>query len=113
MPDDTARPTVETVETLLAHPGIVRHLEGLKRLRVAVNPEAGEVSGHGRLAGTELVITGPVDAETAEEAFHLTRVIPREEGHLRIDFSYPRADLWGRAELDAGGRVIDLDVEEG
>ena len=109
MPDPTA-PTLGQIEALLAHPDVARHLSGLKRLRVAVNPEAGSVSGHGRLGATELVVTGPVDAETAEEAFHVTRVIPRDEGHLRLDFTYPAADISGTAEVDEEGRVLSLDV---
>ena len=106
----TAAPSIETIETLLTHPEVARHIGGLKRLRVAVNPEAGAVTGHGRLSGTELVVTGPVDAETAEEAFHVTRVIPREDGEMRLDFSYPPADLSGRAEIAASGRVTDIVV---
>ncbi|MBS8225967.1 hypothetical protein [Vannielia litorea] len=104
--------SVTLVEALLTHPDLARHLAGLKRLRVAVNPEAGVVSGHGSAGGTELVVTGPVDAETAEEAFHITRVIPRSGGHLRLDFTYPPANLSGSAEIDAEGRLVDVEASE-
>lgn len=113
MPDH-ARPSLDHIELLLGHPELARHLAGLKRLRVAVNPEAGAVSGHGRAAGgIELVVTGPVDAETAEEAFHVTRVIPRGQDHLRLDFAYPPADISGSAELDEVCRVVSFSLNPG
>ncbi|MCO6382492.1 hypothetical protein [Oceanicola sp. 502str15] len=113
MPPETAAdaaPSLAHVEALLGHPEIAPHLAGLRRLRVAVTPEAGPVSGHGRAGGLELVVTGPVDAETAAEAFHVTRVIPRPEGRLRMDFSYPPEDLGGRAEFAASGRIEDFEL---
>ncbi|QDC10109.1 hypothetical protein FHY55_13005 [Oceanicola sp. D3] len=113
MTNQPIEPSLAMIEHLLAHPDISRHIAGLKRLRVAVTAEAGAVSGHGRAGGTDLVVTGPVDAEIAEEAFHITRVIPRDGGHLRLDFAYPPADLSGSAEVNGEGQIVDVETSEG
>ncbi len=107
------QPTVDMIERLLSHPDIAGHVSGLSRLRVAVNPEVGAVSGHGRAGGVELIITGPVDAETAELAFHFSRVIPRDDGGLRVDFSFPPADLSGTARFDASGLLVAVEANDG
>lgn len=111
MTDQPPQLDTATLAALLRHLDIAPHLAGLPRLTVAVAEEAGPLPAGFTNAGTEVRISGPVDAEAAEEAFHLSRVIAREGGRLRLDFSYPPANLSGTAVISPDGRVESLALD--
>ncbi|MDF1873677.1 hypothetical protein [Vannielia sp.] len=106
-----ARLTITHIQTLLDHPEVARALHGLARLRVSATGEAGAVAGEFMLSGCKVRVSGPVDLQTGEQAFHITRAIPRDGGHLRVDFSYPPRDLSGSADFDETGRISDIDTK--